>query len=246
MFILNTPAGQQATMANEERQLTGILQGSSVDSTADGRPLSHPHCSRIVQPDDEDKDVDVTEKGDSGADTGAARDDSCSSDDDSDVDNEGNAMQPSQTASVIQSVASTLKHDQTSLEDKLSCLQRLQKHVLQMKEGRRKKVAKHIAASGLVDIWTHVVRKATDPGVDTDQQTTVTSQEETSQWQMLQIIYNLLVKISDKSNSFCKRLVSADIIVCTIDVLKTSKHKEQCLKEVQYSIAVNPFHFAST
>lgn len=149
--------------------------------------------------------------------------------DESGLTNEGQTQDNTDTyQTVIQTVVDTFKAEaQTTLDDKVSSIVNLQKLVLTLQQEDRQKVGEQIVESGLLDIWIAMVKKTTN--IDGE---TAGSAESSEQWEITNIIYQVLVKISDVSKEFNKQVASTDLIKCTVVVLKSEHHKDLCVKEV--------------
>lgn len=53
-----------------------------------------------------------------------------------------------------------------------------------------------------------------------------------SSWEILDLVYHMLVKVTDKSRDFCRAVVATDMMAVTIDCLKKETHKSRCTNEV--------------
>lgn len=133
------------------------------------------------------------------------------------------------TKATIQSVVKAFKEEQT-LDDKVSSIVSLQKLILKNKLKMYQVVGKQIVEAGLLDIWDAMVKKITT--ADGERVVSTESSEQNSKWKIMEIMYQLLVKISDVSKEFKQQVASTDLMKCTVAVLKSQHHKEQCVKEV--------------
>ena len=57
-------------------------------------------------------------------------------------------------------------------------------------------------------------------------------EEEKNKWKILETLYYMLVKITDKSAAFCKTLTEAGLLQCTTRTLASEDHKNKCISEV--------------
>lgn len=130
----------------------------------------------------------------------------------------------------IQSVVETFTGEQTTLDDKVSSIVSLQKLILKKTLKMHQAVGKQIVEASLLDIWAVMVMKITN--ADGERAVSTESSEQNSIWKIMEIIYQLLVKISDVSPEFNKQVASSDLMKCAVAVLKSQDHKEQCVKEV--------------
>lgn len=136
----------------------------------------------------------------------------------------------------IQSVVETFKGEQTTLDDKVSSMVSLQKLILKKKLKMHQVIGKQIVEAGLLDIWAVMVMKITN--ADGERAVSTESSEQNSKWKIMEIIYQLLVKISDESPEFNKQVASTDLVKCAVAVLQNEHHKGRCVREVSKSTVI--------
>lgn len=220
-LILEMDDNNASDMSGQS-DLERFMHMLAADSDRSGLPASlaahlRAQLGELGEGTDDDEKKDVTEKTEK-------PDNDSSSDDDDDGEHGGSSdVDISLAAGVIESVADTLRSEsQATLDEKVLSMVHLQEMILKMNNQKRGKIAMQIVSSGLLDIWVTMMRNRV-PGA---------SSEKNLRWKMMEMIYHLLVKITDNSNEFSQQVASTDLIKYTIDVLKNRRHQDNCAKEV--------------
>ena len=127
----------------------------------------------------------------------------------------------------LTSLLQALQHLQESSHTHLDALHKLRDLIFEG-DDVNERVASDMLTLGYPEVCFKIARcylnrvptESTDP------------EEEKNRWKILEILYHLLVKITDKSASFCRALTDAGLLQCTNRLLSREEHKNKCSTEV--------------
>lgn len=217
--------GPNVTSLNSDLERILHMMAGGSDRSSLPASLAHLPGAQVVglgERADDDEKKDVTEK--THMEPGS---DSSSNNDDDDEHGASGGVDISLAVGLIFSVIDMLMSEsQAALDEKVASMVHLQETIFKMNDKNRGKIGKHIVSSGLLDTLVTMVKNITTGGVP------AARSKRNSRWKMMEVIYQLLVKITDKSSEFSQHVASTDLIEHTIGVLKSQQHQALCAQEV--------------